>query len=68
MVSLEIGYTETEYTLRYALGDDKREWVTLDTVDALEMTDPDFVGPIIGVFAIADRDGLEVEFEEFHVD
>lgn len=68
VISFEIGYTETEYILRYALGDDKREWVTLDTVDALEMTDPDFVGPIIGVFAIADRDGLEVEFEEFHVD
>lgn len=67
-VSFEIGYTETEYTLRYAVGTSGWDWVTLGTVDALEMTDPDFVGPIIGVFAVADTDGLEVEFEEFHVD
>lgn len=69
-VSLEIEYTETEYTLRYAAGPatDERDWVTLGTVDTLEMTDPDFVGPIIGIFAVADRDGLEIAFDGFHVE
>lgn len=69
-VSFEVGYTETEYTLRYAAAPatGERDWVTLGTVDTLEMTDPDFVGPIIGIFAVSDRDGLDVEFEGFHVE
>ena len=67
-VAFEIGYTEREYTLRYAVGAGSQEWVRLNIVDTLEMTDPDFVGPVIGVFAVADRDGWEVKFQDFHVD
>ncbi|CAK7224290.1 hypothetical protein SCUCBS95973_005467 [Sporothrix curviconia] len=53
-LSLRIEYTEQEYRLLYntteATSSDDG-WTCVDTVDTLHMTDPDFVGPVVGVFA-----------------
>lgn len=61
-------YTEREYRLLYATVSSSPSWVSLATVDMLEMTDSDFVGPVIGIFSVADVDGLKVKFEGIHVD
>lgn len=60
-------YTEMEYTVKYLAGAGASELV-LATVGASEMTDPDFTGPLIGVFSITDTDGAQVKFENFHVE
>ncbi|RSL40844.1 hypothetical protein CEP54_015998 [Fusarium duplospermum] len=62
-----IEYTEAEYRLLYTAGDGPRSTETLARVDALEMTDPDFVGPIIGVFAVSNAKGAKVKFEAFSI-
>ncbi|KAH7253275.1 glycosyl hydrolase [Fusarium solani] len=68
-VSLLMKYTEQEFHLLYALNSEpERSWIRLAVVDTLDMTDPDFVGPVIGIFAVADTEGLEVGFRDFHCD
>ena len=68
----EIKYTETAYTLSYTVGGGEvKDWFT---VEAREMSDKDFVGPIVGVFAVLEEDeegekeSGRVEFKEFKVD
>ncbi|MBE3050349.1 family 43 glycosylhydrolase [Candidatus Bathyarchaeota archaeon] len=58
-VALRIEYTEKEYRLWYAVG--AGEATCLGVVDTLEMTGPDFVGPVIGAFAVAKVEGVRVE-------
>ncbi|RSL60447.1 hypothetical protein CEP54_006721 [Fusarium duplospermum] len=68
-VSFLMKYTEQEFHLLYALkSGSEKAWMRLAVVDTLDMTDPDFVGPVIGVFAVADTYGLKVEFQDFHCD
>lgn len=68
-VSLLMKYTEQEFHLLYALeSESEKAWIRLAVVDTLDMTDPDFVGPVIGVFAVADTHGLKIEFQDFHCD
>ncbi|KAK0389024.1 hypothetical protein NLU13_2601 [Sarocladium strictum] len=47
-------YTEEEYRLSYDVGSGP---VSLALVDSLGMTGPDFVGPVIGVFATSEKEG-----------
>jgi hypothetical protein len=67
-LSFCVEYTEREYRFLYATVSSLPSWVSLAAVDTLELTDPDFVGPIIGVFSVADADGLKVKFDGIHVD
>ncbi|KAI8711777.1 GH43-C2 domain-containing protein [Fusarium sp. LHS14.1] len=68
-VSLLMRYTEQEFHLLYALNSEPEKcWTRLAVVDMLDMTDPDFVGPVIGIFAVADTEGLKVMFQDFHCD
>ncbi|KAL6413706.1 xylosidase/arabinosidase [Ilyonectria robusta] len=68
-LALRIEYTEKEYRLLYNAGGGLGEnWTSLATTDTLNMTGPDFVGPVIGIFAIAETNDLKVELEDFHVD
>ncbi|KAJ5356209.1 glycosyl hydrolase [Penicillium concentricum] len=64
-----IQYTEKQYSLLYSfiphVGND---WTCLGTVDTLDMTDPDFTGPIIGVYAVGKADGVQIQFEGLNVD
>ncbi|UPK97963.1 hypothetical protein LCI18_008898 [Fusarium solani-melongenae] len=59
-ITFGIDYTELKFTFWYSLGtkETKRE---LDTIDSLDMTGHDFVGPVVGVFAISNN-GTKVQF------
>ncbi|KAJ5984856.1 hypothetical protein N7499_008925 [Penicillium canescens] len=64
-----ISRTTQEYRVFYATTSaPDPAWISLASVNTLEMTDPDFVGPVIGVFSVAEMDGLKVKFEELHFD
>lgn len=64
-----IEYTEKQYSLLCSfqphVGSD---WTCLGTVDTLDMTDPDFTGPIIGVYAVGQTEGVQVQFEGLSVE
>jgi hypothetical protein len=62
-------YTEIEYTAYYAVNGG--EQVLLGKVDTMDLSDKDFTGPIIGLYAFSDsgfEGGLYVRFEDFVVD
>ncbi|KAF7553594.1 hypothetical protein G7Z17_g3522 [Cylindrodendrum hubeiense] len=68
-LALRIEYTEKEYRLMYKVGGGLDEnWICLGTTDTLNMTGPDFVGPVIGIFAVAETSGLKLDFQDFRVD
>lgn len=63
-LSLKIDYTET--SLKFSFQAEKGNWHELSTVDTAILTDYDFTGPVIGVFAIG-KD-VAVEFGDFQID
>ncbi|KAK2811166.1 hypothetical protein FQN50_002263 [Emmonsiellopsis sp. PD_5] len=72
-VTFRVEYTEVEYRFSFSMGGDEdedvaRSWVVVGCVDALEMTGPDFVGPVIGVFATAREEGVRAKFEGLGVE
>ncbi|KAM6522950.1 hypothetical protein FALCPG4_012558 [Fusarium falciforme] len=44
------------------------DWICLAVVDTLDLTNRDFVGPVIGIFATAESSGPKVTFKDFNVD
>ncbi|KAJ5165712.1 Concanavalin A-like lectin/glucanase subgroup [Penicillium coprophilum] len=64
LVSFKIDYTET--SLQFSFRVDEAAWHDLATLDTALLTDHDFTGPVIGIFAIGD--GIAVEFRDFEVD
>ncbi|EKD20826.1 uncharacterized protein L3040_000932 [Drepanopeziza brunnea f. sp. 'multigermtubi'] len=69
MVSLRISYSETQLTLLYSCdvnGD--TVWKVLGSLPTIHMSGPDFVGPLIGIFAISPESGVQVRFDELQVD
>ncbi|PGG99752.1 hypothetical protein AJ80_09296 [Polytolypa hystricis UAMH7299] len=63
-VVLTIEYTETSY--RFSFGNNK-DAATSEIVDALDLTGPDFVGPVIGIFAIAETSDVSVQFDNLTI-
>jgi beta-xylosidase len=62
-------YTEKQYSLLYScLPDVGKGRTCLGTVDTLLTTDPDFTGPIIGVYAVGRIEGVPIRFESLSVD
>ncbi|KAM0193835.1 hypothetical protein ACHAPA_008999 [Fusarium lateritium] len=59
-------YTEAEYHIDYAVG--QQAWERIATLDTIDMTGPDFVGPVIGVFALDAQGGLVVEVADLEVE
>ncbi|KAI1867849.1 uncharacterized protein JN550_006656 [Neoarthrinium moseri] len=57
-LSFKLQYTEDQYEALFRVGgkSGNPEWSLLETVDTLVLTGPDFVGPVIGVFAVAETD------------
>lgn len=68
VVALRIEYTERSLQLSYRNGENTASWISFDGLDTLEMTGPDFVGPVIGVFAIATTQDTHVQFDDLEVD
>ncbi|KAL4984430.1 glycosyl hydrolase [Aspergillus falconensis] len=67
-LGLRIDYTENAYRMLYSYkGESGNSWNCLATVDTLHMTDPDFTGPVVGVFAVAE-DAIEVQFDDLEID
>ncbi|KAJ5602301.1 Concanavalin A-like lectin/glucanase subgroup [Penicillium hordei] len=63
-ISFKIGYTKTSLQFFFRMGE--ADWHDLATVDTAIMTDYDFRGPVIGIFAIGED--IAVEFGDFQVD
>ncbi|KAF5667162.1 murein transglycosylase [Fusarium heterosporum] len=59
-------YTEAEYRIEYAAG--QEAWVCIATLDTIDMTGPDFVGPVIGVFALDMQGAPTVEVVDLQVE
>lgn len=53
-----------EYILSY--GTDSEEVKEIGKVSTMDLSDKDFVGPIIGIFA--EGEGGEVDFRDFEID
>lgn len=68
VVALRIEYTERFFQLSYRNGADSATWIGFDGLDTLEMTGPDFVGPVIGIFAIATAQDAHVQFDDLEID
>lgn len=64
VISFKIGYTET--ALQFYFQVDETGWHDLATLDTSILTDHDFTGPVIGIFAIGDD--TEVGFKDFEID
>jgi beta-xylosidase len=59
----------TEQTLTFAFQkDEDTEWTDMGTVDTLRMSDFDFVGPVIGVFAFGTVQTTPISFDGLKVD
>jgi beta-xylosidase len=62
-------YTERQYIASYSL--DGGKLTLLGNVETIELSDKDFVGPIIGICAVAEgapEEDVQISFEEFVVD
>ncbi|SPO02019.1 probable xylosidase/arabinosidase [Cephalotrichum gorgonifer] len=70
-IHLRIEYTEQEYRVLYSTGsapEGDDSWICLGVVDTMDMTNPDFVGPVIGVYAVADSGNQKVTFHNLRID
>lgn len=65
-IKFTIAYKENEYRLLYQIG--SGEEVCLETIDTIELTGPDFVGPVVGPFVVTGGEDFEVEFRDLHID
>lgn len=66
-IKFTITYTENAYTASFQI--DSQDTIELGTVDAIELSGKDFVGPIVGLFVFAqDEEHGVAEFERFVVD
>jgi hypothetical protein len=63
-MSFRIDYTEA--SLEFSFQADRGNWESVSALDTAILTDYDFTGPVIGVFAIGDN--VEVEFGAFEID
>ncbi|KAL2212460.1 hypothetical protein CC79DRAFT_421158 [Sarocladium strictum] len=65
-ITLSFEYTEEEYNLTYDVGMGP---VSLARIDSLGMSGPDFVGPVIGVFATSEKDGgVQAAFDSISIE
>lgn len=60
-------YTHTMYEFIYRVGD-QAEWIALGSIDSKDISNFDFTGPIIGVFAISPDPDMMINFSNFSVD
>lgn len=67
-MAFQIEYTEKQYSLLYSVQPNVgNNWTCLGTVDTLDMTDPDFTGPIIGIYAVGQAEDVQIQFEGLNV-
>lgn len=67
-IAFRIQYTEQEYRLFHTVGNaGQANWKCVSTIDTLNLTGPDFTGPVIGVFAVAESTDTEVRFRNLTI-
>ncbi|GIJ92412.1 hypothetical protein Asppvi_011394 [Aspergillus pseudoviridinutans] len=67
-IAFRMQYAEQEYRLFYIVGDAAQpDWTCISTVDTLDLTGPDFTGPVIGVFAVAEATDTAVQFRNLTI-
>ena len=62
--SFRIQYTPRSYVFSYNMG---QNWLSLEPLDTLILSGLDFVGPVIGVFAIGDADNSKVVCNDLEI-
>ena len=67
ITALRMEYKERFCKFSYRKGGEA-EWESFEVLDTLCMTAPDFVGPVIGIFATANADGGKVQFEDLEIE
>lgn len=50
-VRFRLEYTELFYKFSYSIDSNSEGWISFEAQDTLDMTAPDFIGPVIGCFA-----------------
>ncbi|KAH7360337.1 putative xylosidase/arabinosidase [Rhexocercosporidium sp. MPI-PUGE-AT-0058] len=69
LISFRVDYTETKYTFSHRSGKDEEvAWTSFSSVDTLDMSGPDFVGPVIGIFATSNVPDVQVLFQNLAVE
>jgi beta-xylosidase len=68
VVALRIQYTKHSYQFSYRDGAELTQWKSFDPVDTIDMTNPDFVGPVIGIFAAAEAQDVQVQFDNLEIE
>ncbi|GIK06035.1 hypothetical protein Aspvir_010153 [Aspergillus viridinutans] len=67
-IAFRMQYTEQEYRLFYTVADAAQpNWTCVSTIDTLDLTGPDFTGPVIGVFAVAEATDTAVQFRNLTI-
>lgn len=67
-VEFRLEYTERSYTFSYRIDSEIDLWISFEAQDTLDMTAPDFVGPVVGCFANSSVGGGEIRFENLEVE
>ncbi|PMD47085.1 glycoside hydrolase family 43 protein [Hyaloscypha variabilis F] len=67
-VSFRLEYTELLYKFSYSIDSNSEGWISFEAQDTLDMTAPDFIGPVIGCFANSAEGGGEAVFENLEVE
>ncbi|KAH6879886.1 putative xylosidase/arabinosidase [Thelonectria olida] len=66
-ITFGVNYTELEFVFWFSVADNAATRKGLGKIDSLDMTGHDFVGPIIGVYAVSDKE-VKVKFADFSVE
>jgi beta-xylosidase len=67
-VEFRLEYTELSYTFSYRIDSEIDLWISFEAQDTLDMTAPDFIGPVVGCFANSSVGGGEIQFENLEVE
>lgn len=67
-VEFRLEYTELSYTFSYRIDSEIDLWILFEAQDTLDMTAPDFIGPVVGCFANSSVGGGEIQFENLEVE
>lgn len=66
-LDFRLEYTEREY--KFSVRDDSSvDWKVAGSLDTVDMTGPDFVGPLVGVFAVGRTGTVQVKFTDLQID
>jgi hypothetical protein len=68
-IKLAIRYTGMQYQILYGHpGSLENELTLLAVVDVMDLMEADFVGPVIGIFAVAEADSYPIRFSNLSIE